>query len=367
MSDKPGRIPGPRSELRLQAYLARAGVASRRASEELIAEGRVKVNGATVTAPGSKVRPGHDKVLVDDSPVEQVGITWLALHKPRGFVTTRIDPYGRRTVYELIPEKYHSLFHVGRLDRDSEGILLLTNDGETANRMLHPSFGTTKEYLVDVHGQPPSEVIAHLLRGVELSDGVAKAEEVQRLHQTGEDVHRLRIVLREGKKREIRRMMEAVGHPVHRLLRRRFGPVELGELPSGKYRVVSPVEVSRLTAGDGDAPKRRRSAEAAPDAEAAAPAKRPRKAEGERPARAPRADDDRAARPRKAPARDGDAAPRVRKSASGPRTRPSADRPSSDRPASERPTSRPATRTTRTGDDERPAPKRFTPKGGRPT
>jgi 23S rRNA pseudouridine2605 synthase len=242
--------PAPRGgDLRLQAYLARAGIASRRASEELIAAGRVKVNGAVVSAPGSKVRPGVDRVSVDGSAVEQVGITWLALNKPRGYVTTRNDPYGRRTVYELLPEKYHTLFHVGRLDRDSEGLLLLTNDGEMANRMLHPSFGTTKEYLADVEGQPESSTVSQLLAGVDLEDGLAKAEEVQRLHQTGPDTYRLRIVLREGKKREIRRMMDAVGHPVHRLMRQRFGPVELGELPSGKFRVLGPTELSRIREG----------------------------------------------------------------------------------------------------------------------
>ncbi|MDB4948528.1 MAG: transporter, partial [Gemmatimonadetes bacterium] len=275
------RPSAPRAgDLRLQAYLARAGVASRRASEELIAQGRVEVNGATVTAPGTKVRPGHDKVAVDGDPVEQVGITWLALHKPRGYVTARNDPYGRKTIYELIPEKYHSLFHVGRLDRDSEGILLLTNDGETANRMLHPSFGTSKEYMVDVEGQPPSEVVAHLLRGVELDDGVAKAEEVQRLHQTGDNLHRLRIVLKEGKKREIRRMMDALGHPVHRLVRRRFGPVELGELPAGKFRIVAPSELRSL---DPDARRKPRKTTTADALEA--PAAKKLRAGGDAPPR----------------------------------------------------------------------------------
>jgi 23S rRNA pseudouridine2605 synthase len=343
MPSRSENTPGPRGgELRLQAYLARAGVASRRASEELIAAGRVKVNGAVVSAPGSKVRPGHDKVLVDGSPVEQVGITWVALHKPRGFVTTRIDPYSRRTVYELLPEKYHTLFHVGRLDRDSEGVLLLTNDGETANRMLHPSFGTTKEYLVDVYGQPPSEVIAQLLKGVELADGVAKAEEVQRLHQTGEDTFRLRIVLREGKKREIRRMMDAVGHPVHRLLRKRFGPVELGELPSGKWRVVSPVEISSLNAGSDDTPKRRKPA-AEPEAAEETPARPARKAAS------PRAE--RTARPA---ARTGDAprsAPRPGAASRGPAKGGAASR----GPAKAGGASRGPTKGRAYGDGERPA------------
>lgn len=232
--------------IRLQAFLAKAGVASRRASETLIASGRVFVNGVSVTTQGIKVRPGHDRVEVDGEPVELAPTTWLALHKPRGYVTTRQDPYGRRTVYELIPPRYHSLFHVGRLDRDSEGLLLLTNDGPLANRMLHPSFGTTKEYLVDAVGQLTMDSVRRLIEGVELEDGVARAESVDRLHRVDEGVFRVRMIMQEGKKREVRRMLEAVGHPVRRLIRRRFGPVELGELPSGHWRVVAPVELASL-------------------------------------------------------------------------------------------------------------------------
>jgi 23S rRNA pseudouridine2605 synthase len=243
MPSKPSARGG---EVRLQAYLARAGIASRRASEELIAQGRVFVNGASVTAPGTKVRPGHDDVQVDGKSVEQVPLTWIALHKPRGYVTTRIDQYGRQTVYDLLPEKFASLFHVGRLDRDSEGILLMTNDGDTAHLMLHPSYGTTKEYLADVMGQLSSEETRELVRGVKLEDGVAKAESVTRLHQVDEGVFRIRIVLREGKKREIRRMLESIGHPVRRLIRRRFGPVELGELSLGKWRVIGKHELDAV-------------------------------------------------------------------------------------------------------------------------
>ena len=233
-------------DVRLQAFLARAGVASRRACEELIAGGRVKVNGATVTAPGSKVRPGTDRVEVDGRPVGLQEIAWIALHKPKGYVTSRKDQFGRKTIYELLPEKYHSLFHVGRLDRDSEGVLLLTNDGNTANRMLHPSAGVTKEYLADVEGKPTAEQMKRLTSGVEIEGGLARAESVVRLHEVSQDVHRLRIVLREGKKREIRRMLDAVEHPVKRLIRTRFGPVELGELKKGKWRVVAPTELSGL-------------------------------------------------------------------------------------------------------------------------
>lgn len=259
-----GRPAHGGEEVRLQAYLARAGVASRRASEELIAQGRVFVNGASVTAPGTKVRPGVDRVEVDGEPVEAQPITWVALHKPRGYVTTRHDPYGRRTVYDLIPEKYHGLFHVGRLDRDSEGVLLLTNDGDTANRMLHPAHGVTKEYLADVQGKPASDALRQLVEGVELEDGVAHAESAKRLHQVDENVFRVGVVLREGKKREVRRMLDAVGHPVKRLIRKRFGPVELGELPAGKWRVVLPAELGEITRAK-KAPRPR------PDAGAPAP------------------------------------------------------------------------------------------------
>jgi 23S rRNA pseudouridine2605 synthase len=241
--------------LRLQAFLARAGVASRRASEELIATGRVSVNGHTVTTQGTKVRPGVDRVAVDGMDVAPSETLWVALHKPKGYVTTRTDPYGRKTIYELLPDRFHALFHVGRLDRDSEGLLLLTNDGDTANKLLHPRYGTTKEYLVDVEGKLGNDAQRRLLEGVELEDGVATAEEVTRLHQTDVNTFRVRVVLREGKKREVRRMMDAVGHPVVRLMRRRFGPVELGELPEGKWRVLSPNELASV--GESPAPPRR--------------------------------------------------------------------------------------------------------------
>ncbi|HEX2094633.1 MAG TPA: pseudouridine synthase [Longimicrobiaceae bacterium] len=240
--------------VRLQVYIARAGIASRRAAEELIAQGRVFVNGEGVTAPGTKVVPGRDRVEVDGelvSPPEQT--TWIALHKPRGYVTTRHDPYGRRTIYDLIPARYHHLFHVGRLDRDSEGLLLLTNDGPTANRFLHPRFGVTKEYLADVEGRPSSEELRRLVSGIELEEGMARAESAERLHQVDQDVFRIRLVLREGKKREVRRMLDALGHSVRRLIRRRFGPVELGELPPGRWRVVAPAELRRVGRESGAA------------------------------------------------------------------------------------------------------------------
>jgi 23S rRNA pseudouridine2605 synthase len=243
-------------EVRLQAFLAHSGVSSRRAAEELIAAGQVFVNGKPVTAPGTKIRPGVDEVEVQGQPVEVQPVTWLALHKPKGYVTTRIDPYGRKTVYELIPEKYHGLFHVGRLDRDSEGLLLLTNEGELANRMLHPSYGVTKEYWADVEGKPTAEEMHRLTEGVEAEGDTMQAESVRRLHQTGENQHRLSVVMREGKKREVRRMLEALGHPVARLIRRRFGPVALGELKPGKWRILAEAELATLREPSGKRPSR---------------------------------------------------------------------------------------------------------------
>ncbi|HEX6746442.1 MAG TPA: pseudouridine synthase [Longimicrobium sp.] len=269
--------------VRLQAFLAHSGVASRRHAEELIAGGRVFVNGVSVTAPGTKITPGVDHVEVEGQPVEVQPITWIALHKPKGYVTSRDDPYGRKTVYDLLPEKFHGLFHVGRLDRDSEGILLLTNDGVLANRMLHPSFGVTKEYWADVEGKPTAEQMHRIVEeGVEDEGEHLRAESIRRLHQTGENEHRLSVVLREGKKREVRRMLAALGHPVHRLIRRRFGPISLGELKPGKWRVVTEAELATLRKGRGDMaqgtgdramggerPPRRRPAE--PDTADAAP------------------------------------------------------------------------------------------------
>src|SRR5688500_8310989 len=160
--------PEPQREaepLRLQAYLARAGVASRRASEALILDGRVTVNGRTAEI-GSKVTPGRDLVRLDRKLVQLKSADWVALHKPRGYVSTRDDPSGRRTIYDLLPEELHHLFHVGRLDRSSSGLLLLTNDGEAANRLLHPRYGITKEYRVDVLGRPTRATLESLVEGV---------------------------------------------------------------------------------------------------------------------------------------------------------------------------------------------------------
>lgn len=237
----------PAETLRLQAYLARAGVASRRASEEYITEGRVSVNGQTAEL-GSKVTVGKDRVEVDGRRIELHELEWVALHKPKGFVSTRDDPEGRKTIYDLIPAELHHLFHVGRLDRASSGLILLTNEGEAANQLLHPRYGTTKEYLVDVEGRPTKDELRKLVEGIALEDGDAHALEVEITAQPGPGIFRLRMVMEEGRYREVRRMLEAIGRPVKRLFRRRFGPIEIGKLRPGEWRRLTREELKILRA-----------------------------------------------------------------------------------------------------------------------
>lgn len=233
-------------EMRLQKFLARAGVASRRASEELIREGRVRVDGRTVTEMGVRVDPDASRVTVDGKVVERRPARWVALHKPVGYLCTRSDPRGRRTVYDLLPEgDLRDLFHVGRLDYMSEGLLLLTNEGDVAHRLLHPSSEMERRYEVVLESPVPDGLAERLLAGVELEDGPAAASAASLLPGPGEDTTLL-LTLREGRNREIRRMMDAVGATVHALRRISFGPVELGDLPEGEWRELSEAELERL-------------------------------------------------------------------------------------------------------------------------
>jgi 23S rRNA pseudouridine2605 synthase len=201
---------------------------------------------------GTKVEAG-DRVEVDGRSVSLEPPVWIALHKPRGHVTTREDPQGRPTVYDLLPAHHSGLFHVGRLDQDSEGLLLLTNEGDVANRLLHPSREVDRVYVVDVVGAPTRRELGRLMAGVELEDGVARTHHVEVVRRegaapgAGADAHtRLRVVLREGRKREVRRMFDALGHPVRRLVRERLGPVSLGDLAAGAWRELAPREVEAL-------------------------------------------------------------------------------------------------------------------------
>lgn len=238
--------------MRLQKYLARAGVASRRGSEDLIRDGRVRVNGEVVTEMGVKVAP-DDRVEVDGRVVAPEPPIWVMLHKPPGYVTTRDDPQGRPTVYDLLPDRFDALFHVGRLDLDSEGLLLLTNEGGAANKLMHPSHEVDRVYVVDVVGAVDEATRRRILKGVELDDGIARAHVVEIVAResagrgVGASPHtRVRIVMREGRKREVRRIFDAVEHPVRRLVRERLGPIQLGRLPRGQWRELKPEEVESI-------------------------------------------------------------------------------------------------------------------------
>lgn len=238
--------------MRLQKYLARAGVASRRGSEDLIREGRVRVNGQVVTEMGVKVA-GDERVEVDGRVVAPDPPMWIMLHKPAGYVTTRDDPQGRPTVYDLLPDRFDGLFHVGRLDLDSEGLLLLTNEGGAANLLMHPRHQVDRVYVVDVVGAVDEATRRRILRGVALEDGPARAHEVEIVAResagrgAGASPHtRVRLLMREGRKREVRRIFDAVDHPVRRLVRERLGPIRLGSLAQGKWRELKPEEVEAI-------------------------------------------------------------------------------------------------------------------------
>lgn len=232
--------------MRLQRYLARAGVASRRASERLIAQGRVRVDGRVVTRPGIRVVPGVSVVEMDGEPLEPRPATWLAVHKPPGYLCSRGDPRERPTVYDLLPEgAARQLFHVGRLDFLSEGLLLLTNEGEVAHRLLHPGAGTARRYEVRLAAPVPPDLAEHLVEGVRLEDGVARATRAELRPGNGPE-KRLLLTLREGRNRQIRRMLRKLGVRVRSLKRVAFGPVTLGGLAPGDHRELTAAEIERL-------------------------------------------------------------------------------------------------------------------------
>jgi 23S rRNA pseudouridine2605 synthase len=235
---------------RLQKVLAAAGLASRRACEVLISEGRVEVNGEVVTEQGRRVHPDTDVIRVDGSRIPPPRRhLYLVLNKPRGVVSTLDDPQGRRTVNDLLDGlrtgKQSRLFHVGRLDTDTEGLLLLTNDGDFAQRLTHPSFTVTKTYLAEVAGVVTPPVLKRLRQGVTLDDGPVKPDSVKVVSTTG-DRSLVKITLHEGRNHIVRRTMEAVGHPVRRLSRTGIGPVRLGTLRSGEVRELTRDELGGL-------------------------------------------------------------------------------------------------------------------------
>ncbi len=233
--------------IRLQKYLSRAGVASRREGERLMQAGRVRVNGSVATRLGVRVVPGRDVVEVDGAVVALPEPRWVAFHKPPGVLTTRRDPHGGPTIYDVLPEELGSLRYVGRLDRDTEGLILLTNEGDVANGLQHPSGGVEREYLAEVRGPVEPRALARLVAGVALEDGPARAASAV-LAGRAAGGSRVRLVLTEGRKREVRRMLEAIGHPVVRLRRERFGPITLGALESGAWRDLGDDERAALEA-----------------------------------------------------------------------------------------------------------------------
>jgi 23S rRNA pseudouridine2605 synthase len=237
--------------VRLQKVLAAAGVGSRRHCEELIGEGRVEVDGQVVRRFGARVDPERQVIRVDGRriPARQ-GLVYLALNKPAGVLSAMSDDRGRPTLADLLPGGAERLFHVGRLDYDTEGLILLTNDGELAHRLAHPRYGVLKTYLADVAGPVPSGLGRRLATGIQLDDGVASADRFRVVDQAGSRAL-VEITVHEGRKHIVRRMLAEAGHPVSRLVRTQLGPVRLGSLAPGTTRELTAAEVGELYAAVG--------------------------------------------------------------------------------------------------------------------
>lgn len=243
-------------EVRLQKYLAQCGLGSRRSCEELIREGKVQVDGETITQLGTKVDGSVQKVVVLGEPVRSQRHLYFAVHKPKGVVCTHSDPSGRPRAVDLVPVREERVFPVGRLDEESEGLLLLTNDGELANRIAHPRYGVPKTYRVVVKGEPDHAVLEKIRHGVHLAEGKTSPAKVlvqrkSRLSTT------LLITLDEGRNREVRRILAKVGIPVKKLLRVRVGPIHLGTLKRGEWRRLTRIEIDALRDGRTSLPRRK--------------------------------------------------------------------------------------------------------------
>ncbi|HUA09630.1 MAG TPA: pseudouridine synthase [Candidatus Acidoferrales bacterium] len=232
--------------MRLNKYIAQSGVASRRRADELIASGKVRINGKVIRELGTMVAQG-DKVDVSGTPIAPIAQTaYLVVHKPAGVMTTMRDPQGRRTIAELIPKRMPRVVPVGRLDYDTAGVLLMTNDGDLANRLLHPRYGVEKTYRATIAGRLSPEDVKRLHDGVGLDAGEQAAGALVRVVAVRAGFSVVDITVHEGRNRLVRRMFEALGHPVRDLVRLRFGPVSLGDLPVGHTRSLTPKELSAL-------------------------------------------------------------------------------------------------------------------------
>lgn len=245
LSKQARRPPVPSGPERLQKVLAGAGVGSRRQCEELIVEGRVEVDGQVVTELGTRVDPASQQIRLDGVMLRQPKMVYYAVNKPPGMVCTNRDPSGRARVIDLLPKVEQRLFTVGRLDLNSEGLIILTNDGDLANRLTHPRYGVRKTYRVLVAGHPDREITAQLRHGVRLAEGLAKVTGVS-IKRRQKQSTILEMVLEEGRNREIRRVLAKVGHKVLLLVRVAVGPVKLGELAPGQYRQLTANEVASL-------------------------------------------------------------------------------------------------------------------------
>ncbi len=231
--------------VRLQKFLAEAGVASRRAGEQIILEGRVEVNGKVVRQLGGKVDPLHDHVFVDGKPVRAKRKIYVALNKPRGCVCSRNDELGRPTIYGLLPLEWTSIQSVGRLDYPTEGLIFLTNDGQFSLRLTHPRYEVTKKYVATVDGKVKPEMLALFRRGIEHEGDTLKAQKA-RLISASNSRSVVELDLAEGKNREVRRLFESQGLTVKQLVRTQIGKIKLGELPAGKWRTLTEPEIKSL-------------------------------------------------------------------------------------------------------------------------
>ena len=244
LTDVPGGV-------RLQKVLAAAGVGSRRHCEEMIAAGRVEVDGEVVRRFGARVDPQHQVIKVDGRRIAaSANLIYLALNKPAGVLTTMSDSRGRPTIADYLGDRDERLFHVGRLDYDTEGLILLMNDGELAHRLAHPRYGVLKTYLADVAGPLPRDLGRQLITGIRLADGSASADRFRVVEQAGNRAL-VEITLHEGRKHIVRRMLAEAGHPVRRLVRIQVGPVKLGSLRPGTTRKLSTREIGDLYAAVG--------------------------------------------------------------------------------------------------------------------
>ena len=232
---------------RLNKIIADAGIASRRAADQLILEGRVSVDGEIIIELGGKYDPEINDVKVDgESLIINKSKTYLAFHKPAGIISTMSDPEGRANLGDYFKDRKDRLYHVGRLDKDSEGIILLTNDGDLAHRATHPSYGLEKRYLVEVEGEFNKQISDQLLQGVRLEDGLARAMKVVHARAVSKNHHWVEITIHEGRFHIIRRLIESLGLKVLRLIRLDFGPINLGDMKPGRHRVLNSQEMTNL-------------------------------------------------------------------------------------------------------------------------